>query len=104
MACDLLQAFVDREITMFDSLQTTAQQEAFHLSRRQALITLASLPVMLATPLPTPLPHEEFLSQCAASITACWHLLSGREFLLIDLCFQVSPFLLVHLRILRALR
>ncbi|MGH2480568.1 MAG: hypothetical protein ACRDHW_13010, partial [Ktedonobacteraceae bacterium] len=27
---------------------------------------------------------EEFLPQCAASLTACWHLLRGQEFLLVE--------------------
>jgi tetratricopeptide (TPR) repeat protein len=85
--CDILQAIIDREIIMFNDMQGTSLEEAFLLSRRQALVTLAALPTMLASLFQeqsVPLPPEEFLPQCAASITACWHLLRGKEFLLIE--------------------
>ncbi|HEU5384214.1 MAG TPA: hypothetical protein VFV38_53150, partial [Ktedonobacteraceae bacterium] len=87
LACDILQAILEKEIAMFDDMQGTSSEETFVLSRRQALITLAALPMMLASLLQGQsfaLPPEEFLPQCAASITACWHLLRGQEFLLTE--------------------
>jgi hypothetical protein len=87
MSCDILQMLIDREIAMFDDIRETSESKAFTLSRRQALITLASLPTMLTSLVQTQsflLLPEEFLPQCAASITACWHLLRGKEFLLAE--------------------
>jgi len=51
------------------------------VSRRQALIMIAALPSTISnwTSLKTHGPvAEEFLPQCAASITACWHLLQEK--------------------------
>ncbi len=83
----ILQGLLNREIAMFDILQDTFGGDAFVLSRRQALISLAALPTMFASLLqaqPFALVLEEFLPQCAASITACWHLARGKEFLLVE--------------------
>ncbi len=85
--CDTLQVTIDREIAMFENPQGTSSAEVFTLSRRQALISLAALPTMLTALMQgqsfAVIP-EEFLPQCAASITACWHLLRGQEFLLVE--------------------
>lgn len=79
--CDGVQTIVDREIKMMD--ETLEEHQAIEqqaLSRRQALITIAALPLTLLTWKPGPLGDattQEFLSQCAASVTASWHLLRG---------------------------
>jgi tetratricopeptide (TPR) repeat protein len=89
---DALQAVVDRDILMFDIAKDNRDQ-AYTLSRRQALITLAALP-LTASPFLSSVPSsasaaeslsaaaaaEQFLSQCATSLTACWHLLRGNDF------------------------
>jgi transcriptional regulator with XRE-family HTH domain/tetratricopeptide (TPR) repeat protein len=61
---------------------------AYALSRRQFLITLASLPTarilaMLQDRYATA-QIEQFLSQCAASLTACWHLMRGSDYALVE--------------------
>jgi len=86
--CGSLQALLHQEILMFDAVAPEGQDsfQALHaLSRRQALATLAALPVTLSTPSAvsaSPLSAaatEYFLSRCAASLTACWHLLRGSD-------------------------
>lgn len=81
LRCREIQALVDRELKMLDENTSHGAQEEYKVSRRQALITIAALPTalvlgklgdMAAGPDPA-----EFLPQCAASITACWHLLKG---------------------------
>jgi len=64
---------------------------AHDLSRRQALVTLAALPVTFAMsnafPADTRGPaaaKEFFLSRCAASLTASWYLLRGTDLSTID--------------------
>ncbi|MGH2480819.1 MAG: AfsR/SARP family transcriptional regulator, partial [Ktedonobacteraceae bacterium] len=87
LSCDILQGVIDREIAMFEKIRDTSTAELFTLSRRQALIALAALPTMLTALIqgqPFGLLPEEFLPQCAASLTACWHLLRGQEFLLVE--------------------
>lgn len=87
ISCDILQALIHREMVMFDDTQKTAPDETLALSRRQALLTLAALPTMMGALMqtqPLSLVPEEFLPQCAASMTACWHLARGQEFLLIE--------------------
>jgi tetratricopeptide (TPR) repeat protein len=81
LQCREIQALVDRELKVLDESISSGGQEEYKISRRQALITIAALPTTLllwksgelaAGPDPV-----EFLPQCAASITACWHLLKG---------------------------
>jgi len=89
-----LQDLPHQEIVMFDAIAPDEQQpiDVVHaLSRRQALITLAALPVTLTA---GRVPGagvgsaggttEFFLSRCAASLTACWHLLRGTDIRAID--------------------
>ncbi|MBV9707771.1 MAG: hypothetical protein JO125_10225, partial [Chloroflexi bacterium] len=51
------------------------------LSRRMALATLVAMPLMLVPAIlagqRSPLVLEEFLPECTASISACWHLMMG---------------------------
>ena len=83
-ACDALQARLNKEIMMFDDMKPKATSEEYTLSRRQAIIAIAALPLALLTAVQqghwSTLVKEEFLSRCAASVTACWHLTAGREF------------------------
>src|SRR5579885_2041041 len=82
--CDEVQLLIDQEIQVIDhELQQYPQDEQLVLSRRQALITLAALPtaLFLGPGLLSDAAIEEFLPQCAASITACWHLMKGKGFL-----------------------
>lgn len=84
LCCNEIQALIDEEIKMLDeTLHQQQTSEEHRISRRQALTTIAALPTALliggrylgqATTTVIP---EEFLPQCAASITACWHLLQG---------------------------
>src|ERR1022692_1116131 len=86
---DSLQALLHQEVQMFDATAPESQHadgllHAF--SRRQALMTLAALPLTvaasgatLAGASGTGAATEFFLSRCAASLTACWHLLRGSD-------------------------
>jgi tetratricopeptide (TPR) repeat protein len=82
--CAALQARLNKEIMMFDDMKPQTISEEYTLSRRQAIIAIAALPVALLTAVErghwSLLVKDEFLSRCAASITACWHLMAGREF------------------------
>src|SRR6266568_2662724 len=91
---DSLQALLHQEILMFDAAAPEHQDVAYMthaLSRRQALVTLAALPTTLAHPAAvsagTPgaaAAADSFLSRCAASLTACWHLLRGSDLSTVD--------------------
>jgi tetratricopeptide (TPR) repeat protein len=78
-----LQAVIDQEIHMFDALRPQYPIEDYTLSRRQALIAIAALPIALLIAVyqrqDSALVIREFLSRCAASLAACRHLLNGRE-------------------------
>jgi tetratricopeptide (TPR) repeat protein len=81
MYCEELQAILDQELAMSDLVHSVF--EDFTLSRRKALLTLASLSAGLIASVreePTSLKLlEQFLPQCAASITACTHLMQGND-------------------------
>ena len=91
---DSLQALLHQEVLMFDATAPEGEHSvgALHaLSRRQALVTLAALPLTLGpsgtTSAGTPgtaAATEFFLSRCAASLTACWHLLRGSDLPTVD--------------------
>jgi DNA-binding XRE family transcriptional regulator/tetratricopeptide (TPR) repeat protein len=80
--CEEIQTMVDQEIRMIDdTLEQHQAMEDQALSRRQALATIAALPLTLLTLRSGPsldTISPDFLPQCAASITACWHLLRGK--------------------------
>jgi tetratricopeptide (TPR) repeat protein len=84
---DSIQAFLDEEILLFDSTAPDSpgsDQTAYGLARRQLLVSLAALPVTLTVSNLTETrtrgaARSLFLSRCAASITACWHLLRGSD-------------------------
>jgi tetratricopeptide (TPR) repeat protein len=79
--CSDLQAQLDQEIKGLDMLKLQYPLEQYTLSRHDFLIMLATLPTALLASSrqahKTLVPIEEFLPQCAASITACWHLSAG---------------------------
>jgi tetratricopeptide (TPR) repeat protein len=76
------QALLHAEIERWNDMnrQQNMNSAEYRISRRMALATLATLSSSLLTrvqlgPL-TALLAEEFLAQCAASLTSCWHLLN----------------------------
>ena len=83
------QALIHTALEQWDQMtdQMASSPDEYRISRRMALATLATLSSSLLTkvqlgPL-TPLIIKEFLAQCATSITTCWHLLQGRELLIV---------------------
>ncbi len=83
-----IQAMVNEEVSVLDEmLRQQPRREEHLISRRQALVTLAVLPtaLLMRTALGQ-LPQQgmganptDLLPPCAASITACWHLLKGDD-------------------------
>lgn len=83
--CLELQQKIGKEL---NGMQPKTDDEGYTLSRRQLLITLATLPTAL---LLTMLQGrhsagqiEQLLTRCAASIAACWHLMRGSEYAVIE--------------------
>jgi len=94
LCCNEIQAMIDKEIKMLDeTLYQQQTSEEYRISRRQALATIAALPTALLIrggylgQTTTVIP-EEFLPQCTASITACWHLLQGDGLMTVE---QILP-------------
>jgi tetratricopeptide (TPR) repeat protein len=85
---DALQTVLHQEILMFDAITSDSRHPSHDLSRRQALATLAALPLAFATvrraPRESGATTELFLSRCAASLTACWHILKGSDLRAVD--------------------
>jgi tetratricopeptide (TPR) repeat protein/transcriptional regulator with XRE-family HTH domain len=88
MQLNSLQILLHREILLFDAAGPGDDSiRAVHaLSRRQALVALAALPLTLTGSssisvgrLSAPAATDFFLSRCSASLTACWHLLRGSD-------------------------
>ena len=78
-----LQYSIDQEIGRFDLMKQPIDGEESKLSRRDALVMIAGLPLALLVKMPSePMATalaEEFLTQCVASMTACWHLMRGNQ-------------------------
>jgi transcriptional regulator with XRE-family HTH domain len=76
-----VQRMVDQEIKVMDEqLDQHDATDSQQLSRRQALMTLAALPLSLASLHLGAVSEnvaQEFLANCAASLSSCWHLLRG---------------------------
>ncbi len=80
-----LQLLLDQEISMSDAAvpRDVHQLDVLHaVSRRQALVTLGALPMATTGAWPAGKvsltgADDAFLARCAASLTACWHLLKG---------------------------
>ncbi|MBA2287701.1 MAG: hypothetical protein H0W02_19675 [Ktedonobacteraceae bacterium] len=78
--CSGVQRALDAGLRSIDRM--TTQPSDYRIPRRQALLTLALLPLSLTALIEQE--HvapaaEEILPQCAASLTACWHLVNGSE-------------------------
>lgn len=89
LPCTHLQQIMSQEFMMFENyVNPLDHPEALRFSRRHALTVLAALPVGMLTgiggPRQSTLPAEEFLPSCTASITACWHLMAGRDFAAVE--------------------
>ena len=73
---------------MLNEMKPQDDDEVYFLSRRQAIIAIAAYPLALLTSFhqssASVLVIEELLSRCAASITACWHLLKGSELAVVE--------------------
>ncbi len=85
---DDLQHAIDQEIGGFDLMKRSDDDNKSRLSRRDALVIIAGLPLSLLMKTP-PEPTnaifaEEFLPQCAASITVCWHLMKGNQLSVVE--------------------
>jgi tetratricopeptide (TPR) repeat protein len=83
---ETLQTILHQEVLMFDVVASSEQSEIPDIlhafSRRQALTTLAALPLSAVLPLRTKSEAgavDAFLTRCASSLTACWHLLRGAD-------------------------
>ncbi len=82
-----LQMLLNQEISMSDGAIPPDAPDlgALHdVSRRQALLTLGALPLAMTGARPSPgasqaMTDDMFLARCAASLTACWHLLKGSD-------------------------
>jgi tetratricopeptide (TPR) repeat protein len=83
-----LQHSIDQEIGGFDLMKQPIDGEESKLSRRDALVMIAGLPLALLVKRPSePMATifaEEFLAHCAASITACWHLMRGNQLSVVE--------------------
>ena len=100
MLCDDIQMVVDQEIKVMDEMLWQYQIEPEQsIPRRQALVTIAGLPTTLLTiwkqsGVMTDNITEEFIPQCAASITACWYLLRGKGLKVVsEILPQFAPLL-----------
>ena len=77
--CEHLQVLVNEELERWN-IMTQPNHEA-RISRRTALAAIAAMPLAMVPAIlggqRSPLVLEEFLPECTASITACWHLMRG---------------------------
>ncbi|MBV9691282.1 MAG: helix-turn-helix domain-containing protein [Ktedonobacteraceae bacterium] len=81
--CQALHRLLDMEMHMFDEMNPQSDPAEHGISRRNALLALAMLPIGLLEVMQShqqSASPEEFLPLCTASIAACWHLMAGREF------------------------
>ena len=91
---DALQELIHQEIVMFDAVtadNVPSVDRLYEFSRRQALLSLAALPLALsvggsamADASGAAAATEVFLSRSAASVTSCWHLLKGADLPAVD--------------------
>jgi DNA-binding SARP family transcriptional activator len=80
---EILQANVDRLVRSYDTMERHHTNSEAILSRRDVMTLIAGLPVLLLQESSDQLSTaqiEEFLAQCAASITICWQLMRGNNF------------------------
>ncbi|MGH2506822.1 MAG: helix-turn-helix domain-containing protein [Ktedonobacteraceae bacterium] len=88
LSCTHLQQIISQEFMMFEKYVNPLDHlEELRFSRRNALMVLAAMPAgMLAGfgPRQSTLPAAELLPACTASVTACWHLMAGRDFMAVE--------------------
>lgn len=83
--CSELQKRIGKELNI---VQPMNEDEKYMSSRRQLLIALATFPTALLFNLVQR--HslsnriEPFLARCSASITACWHLMKGSDYTIVE--------------------
>jgi DNA-binding SARP family transcriptional activator len=96
---DSLQRMIDQAIERW--YQMKPQHDEFTLSRRDALVMIAGLPLSLLIKTPTDrtssLFIEDFLTQCTASMTACWHLMRGSQLSIVEEVLPAYLPTLIHL-------
>lgn len=90
---------LDRELRIFDAMQSLFPSDAYLLSRRNALLFIAALPKGLLGVIHQRQKgifiEEELLPVCAGSIAACWYLMNGREFASVERALaRYMPFLI----------
>ncbi len=100
-SCERLQSTIDQEIERFDSMKQQHPRDESILSRRDALVMIAGLPLSLLLkvqqePMIAPF-ADDFLTQCAASITACWHLMRGSQLSVVEEVLSSYLPMLTHL-------
>ncbi len=82
--CAELQAAISQELSMFEEVRSLFPPQEYPLSRRAALVALAAVSKALISSVQQgqypPQVLEEFLPQCAASLTACHQLMQGQDF------------------------
>ncbi len=103
VSCQHLQALLHTELQRWNTMiyQPTTPSSEELLPRRTLLAALAVLSTILVVkvqkgPL-TAVLMEDFLTQCAASITACWHLLNGEGLVTVEYALPKYLSLLVGL-------
>ena len=83
--CLDLQEKIGKEL---NSMHPKSDDEIYTHSRRQLLITLATLPTALLLSMlqgrHTAGRVEYLLTRCSASLTACWHLMRGSEYAVVE--------------------
>ncbi len=83
-----LQRAIDQQIGRYDLMKQPIDGEESKLSRRDALVIIAGLPLALLVKKPSepmaPVFAEELLAQSAASMTACWHLMRGNQLSVVE--------------------
>jgi tetratricopeptide (TPR) repeat protein len=102
LLCKDLQRLLELEMDMFNEVQLQYDLEEFHLSRRNALKTIAAIPAGLLAAVQQrqkTVSPEEFLPACTASLSACWHLMNGKEIIAVEQAVsKYLPILLIWAR------
>src|SRR5262249_43337454 len=78
--CQEFERLLNQDMSIFDHPNPAYHDDVDQITRREAIATIITLPAALLTSAKkrgVPLPAEEFLPECTAGITACWHSLMG---------------------------
>lgn len=79
-SCHEFERLLNQKMSIFDNPNPAYHDDVNQITRREAIATIVALPATLLTSAKkrgVPLPAEEFLPECTASISSCWHLLMG---------------------------